>query len=78
MKGSKFWEKNSLNGPFTHGSTGTSKCGTDTKSVLPFFSGLVPVPISVVPVPLSYYHFFLALVPILIFSGTGTTLQKFP
>ena len=34
MKGFKFWEKKPSNGPFTHDSTGTSKYGTGTKSVL--------------------------------------------
>ena len=59
MKGFKIWEKNVLNSPFTHDDTGTSKCGTGTKSVLPIFSWLVPIPVSVVPVPLCYCHFFL-------------------
>ena len=58
MKGFKILGENPSNGLFTHGGTGTSKCGTGTKSVLPFFSGLVPVPVSVVPVPLFYCHFF--------------------
>ena len=34
------------------------ECGTSTKSVLPGLSRLVPVPISVVPVPLFYFLFF--------------------
>ena len=39
MKGFKKWEeKVSSNDPFTHDSTGTNKCGTGTKSALPFFS----------------------------------------
>ena len=38
MKGSKkMGGKNSLNDPFKHGGTGTSKCGTDTKSALHVF-----------------------------------------
>ena len=59
MKGFKNWEKSSSNSSFTHDSTGTRKCGNGTKSVLLDFSWLVPVPVSVVPVPLCYYHFFL-------------------
>ena len=59
MKGFKIWKKKPLDGPFTHGGTGTSKCGTSTKSVLLVLSGLVPVPISVVLVPLSFLSFFL-------------------
>ena len=64
----KFWRKGSSNSPFTHGGTGTgtSKCGTDTKSVLPVFSRLVPplfswlvlIPVSVVLVPLCFYLVF--------------------
>ena len=33
--------------------TDTNKCGTGTKLLLPCFSALVPIPIIVVPVPLS-------------------------
>ena len=35
MKGFNIWEKKPSKGPFTHGGTGTSKCGTGIKSVLP-------------------------------------------
>ena len=59
-----FGRKNPSNGSFMHGGTGTSKCGIGTKSVLPGLPWLVPVPISVVPVPLGYCHCFLV--------GTGT------
>ena len=38
MKGFQKWEeKGSSNYPFTHGGTGTSKCGIGTKSALPCF-----------------------------------------
>ena len=61
MKGFKILEKKPSSVvpvPFTHGGTGTSKCGTGTKSVPPVLSGLVPVPINVVPVPLGHCHCF--------------------
>ena len=51
MKRFKFWEKKPSNGQFTHGGTGTSKCGTGTKSVLSSLALLVPV-------PLGYCHCF--------------------
>ena len=35
----------------------TSKCGTGIKRVLLGFAWLVPVPVRVVPVPLSFFFF---------------------
>ena len=55
MKGFKILREKPFKWP---GGTGTSKYDIGTKSVLPFFSGLVPVPVSVVSVPLCYYHIF--------------------
>ena len=54
MKGFKILGEKTLKWLITHGGIGTSKCGTDTTSVLSALSWLVPVPISVVPVPLGY------------------------
>ena len=41
--------------PITHCGTGTSKCGTGTKSPLPLFSLWVLVPLDLVSVPTCYY-----------------------
>ena len=76
MKGFKKWEeKGSSNDPFTHGGTGTSKCGIDTKFPLPLFSLWVPVPVRY---RYQIVHASNSSLDIgANYSGTDTTLQKF-
>ena len=42
----------------TPGGTDTSKCGTGTEWPPPLFAQVVPVPVRVVPVPLSHFFSF--------------------
>ena len=82
MRGFKKWEeKGPSNDPFTHDGTGTSKCGTGTKLPLPLFF-IMGTSTSKCGTDTKL---LLPLIPVSIpvltgtnYSGTGTTLQKFP